>query len=85
MHSFIKNLILDNLTFEIHFNEYYAPNGVRYFVVARERYGDSYCFNMKKQTDEWRIINAPIVQDLFLNNEKKLSDAIMDHQKDHKR
>jgi len=81
MHSFITDLILDSLQFEVHFNEYYSPNGIRYFVFARDQNGDSYSFNMEEKNDEWRIINAPRIQDLFLNNEKKFSDAIIEHQK----
>lgn len=79
MHSFNKNFLLSDLRFEAHFDQYYAPNGIRYLVNVRDRTGDSYYFNMEKQTDKWRIVNSPVVSELFLNNENKFSEAIIEH------
>jgi hypothetical protein len=76
MQSFVVHLVLGSLQAEVHFNAYYAPKGVRYFVYARSRDGESWPFNMEKQWDGWRIVNAPSVNPLFLENERKLSDAI---------
>ena len=81
MHSFIANLRSDNLRFQVHFDQYYAPDGVRYLVNVRSRNGDSSYFIMKKHTDDWRIVNSQIVSELFLGFEKWFSDAIMSYQK----
>lgn len=80
MNSFIVHLVLDHLHLEVHFNGYYAPNGIRYFVYARTSEGTSWSFTMEKDQDEWRIVNAPRVEDLFLKNEKKFSESIITHQ-----
>jgi hypothetical protein len=76
MRSFVKDIVLNNISFQVHFNEYYSPNGKRYFVFAGNRHGDSYSFNMERKENEWRIVDAPRVHECFLNNEKKLSDLI---------
>jgi hypothetical protein len=79
MHSFVTDFLLGDLQFEVHFDQYYAPNAMRYFVFVKGRSGGSYYFNMEKHADEWKIINAPMVNELFLNNQKKFSDAIIEH------
>ncbi len=79
MESFTKNILLNNIAFRLHFDKINAPKGVKYFVFARDQNGDSYSFNMEKEDSNWRIVNAPRVNDIFLNNEKKLSDAIKEH------
>lgn len=81
MHSFVAALQLGNLRYEVHFDQYYAPDGIRYLVNVRSRNGDSHYFIMEKKTNEWRIVNAPIVSELFLDNEKLFSDFINRYRK----
>lgn len=79
MESFIKNILLNNIAFRVHFDKINAPNGIKYFVFARDQNGESYSFNMEREDSHWRIVNAPRVNDIFLKNEEKLSDAIKEH------
>lgn len=80
MHAFVIPLVLDNTRFEIHLNEYYTPYGIRYFVFARHPDGRASSFTMEMKNQAWNIINAPRVPELFMNNEKKISDAIIHHE-----
>jgi acid phosphatase class B len=76
MHSFMTNMLLGDLRFEVHFDKYYAPDGVRYLVNVRNRTGDSYYFIMERNNGKWRIVNPLIVNDLFVNNQHRFSEAI---------
>jgi hypothetical protein len=79
MHSFVKDVFLNNVLFQVHFNEYYAPGGTRYFVYASSRVGNPCSFNMERENGVWKIIDAPKVEEHFIINEKKFSDAINDY------
>jgi hypothetical protein len=79
MQSFIKWLIFNNLEFEVHFDEYYAPTGSRYFVFVKARDGHCCCFNIEKKRHGWKIINAPSLRDFIIKNEDRFLEAIRAH------
>lgn len=81
MNSFVKDIVLNNISFQFHFNEYYSPRGTRYFVYVITGNGNSFSFNMERINSDWRIIDAPKLPDYFMCNEKKISDAINDYLK----
>lgn len=84
MQSFVINIVFNQVLFEIHFNEYYAPTGTKYFVYARNRNRNSFSFSMEESAGVWRIVNAPKVDEIFVANVQKLSDAITEQRKNNK-
>jgi hypothetical protein len=73
MPGFIKRI--DNLEFS--FKRIQTPNGLRYYVSVTDANGDAFYFNMKEDSDRWKIINAPKVPDWIIELEKKLANLIL--------
>lgn len=75
--SFTIVLVLGGISFRLYFDKINTSKGIKFFVFAEDRSGNRYSFNMEDFGDQWRIVNAPKVSDIFIQNEKQLSDAII--------
>jgi hypothetical protein len=79
MDAFVKDMLLDSYRFKIHFTKINIPTGAKYFVFSSDQKGNTQSFNMERNGTEWRIVNAPSVNELFLKYERRLSEVIKEH------
>jgi hypothetical protein len=81
MNQFTSEVFLHNISFHFHFDKIELSSGIKYFVNAKDQFGNTHSFNMEPKGNSWRIINAPRVNELILNSETKLSNIINQHSK----
>ena len=67
--SVTRRIVIQNIPYEMFFTKISILDGIKYFVYAESEHEGNYAFNMKKVDNDWKIINAPKVPGIFLNNE----------------
>lgn len=74
--GFTIAMALNDQMFEFCFENIKTTNGMKFFVIAKDQWGNSYSFNMLRNGDTWRIVDAPKVPETIIQNQAILSDRI---------
>lgn len=76
MDGIVKEVMFLQPQLRVQFTRIVQQKGSKYFVTIEDKHGRKHAFDMKKEGQEWRVVNAPKVADFILLQEKKLSSLL---------
>jgi hypothetical protein len=74
--GFTTEMVLNGEMFQFCFDNIETTSGMKFFVIAKDQQGNSYSFNMQRNGEAWRIVDAPKVPQTIIENQAALSDVI---------